>query len=140
MSGLLAHVCRPCLPDMCYRQVIKATLTVMLRGGQPGKLFSQNKVRDGTPRGNLAASPQVGLNQKPRIVSEPSAVDLHVLNDPLYVVPRLGDGNALDPVDRIDFRIARIAVLLATIPRPARTGVISDKCQHVRSAPAGDVV
>src|SRR6202167_1933324 len=88
----------------------------------------------------LTGSPQGGLDQKPWIVAEPSAVDLHVLDDPLDVISRLGDGDALDPVDRIDFRIARIAVVFDPFPRPARAGVVSNKSEHIRSAPASDVI
>src|SRR6266446_7501571 len=43
--------------------------------------------------------------------AEARAVDLQILHDPLDVVARLGERDALDPVDGIDLGIARIAVL-----------------------------
>src|SRR5216683_7575934 len=43
--------------------------------------------------------------------AEPRAVDLQILHDPLDVVARLGERDALDPVGGIDLGIARIAVL-----------------------------
>src|SRR5262249_25078389 len=62
--------------------------------------------------GRLTAAAKVGFDQEPRIVVESRAVDLHIFDDALDVVARLRNRNALDPVDRIDFGIARIAVLL----------------------------
>src|SRR5260370_29219976 len=41
--------------------------------------------------------------------AEPGAVDLQILHDPLDVGARLAEPDALDPVDRIDLGIARIA-------------------------------
>ena len=47
-----------------------------------------------------------------RAAAEAGAIDLQVLHDPLHVVARLRERNALDPVDRVDLGIARIAVAL----------------------------
>ena len=68
------------------------------------------------------AAAQIGLDLQPRAAAEAGAVDLKVLHDPLHVVARLGERDQLDPVDRVDLGIARIAVALDpffTLPRPA---------------------
>ena len=64
---------------------------------------------------------QVGLHSR-GAGAEARAVDLQVLHDTLRIVARLSEWDAFDPIDRIDFGIARIAVLgypFATLPRPA---------------------
>ena len=88
----------------------------------------------------LTAAAQVGLDQQPRIVVEPGAIDLHVLDNALHVIARLRERDALDPVDRIDLRIARIAVLLDPFFRPPRAGIVGDEGQNIGAAPAGDVI
>src|SRR3954449_7403898 len=56
------------------------------------------------------AAAQIGFDLQPRATTEAGAVDLKVLHDPLHVVACLGERNQLDPVDRVDLGIARIAV------------------------------
>ena len=60
------------------------------------------------------AASQVRLDEE-RVLAEPRAIDLHVLHDALDVVARLGERDALDPVDRVDGRIARVAIGLHPI-------------------------
>lgn len=55
---------------------------------------------------------QVGFDLQLGPTAEPRAVDLHVLHDTLNIVPRLGGRDLLDPVDRIDLWIARVAIAL----------------------------
>jgi hypothetical protein len=45
-------------------------------------------------------------------VAEPHPGDLLVLQRALHMVARFGERNALDPVDWIDVRVARLAVPL----------------------------
>lgn len=65
---------------------------------------------------------QVGFDLQLGPTAEPRAVDLHVLHDTPNIVPRLGERDLLDPVDRIDLWIARVAIALdpfLTLPWPA---------------------
>jgi hypothetical protein len=48
---------------------------------------------------------------RPGTGPEACAVDLQILHYALHVIPRLGERNALDPVNRINLGIAWIAVL-----------------------------
>src|SRR6266404_433173 len=52
---------------------------------------------------------QVGFDRRGD-VGEALAVDLQVLHDTLDVVARLGERNALNPIDSVDLGIARIPV------------------------------
>src|SRR5262249_16638035 len=62
-------------------------------------------------RGSVAAqvAPQVGIGDERRLVAKARAIDLHVLHHPLHVVAGFHERDALDPVDGIDLRVARIA-------------------------------
>src|SRR5262249_27196697 len=66
--------------------------------------------------------------------AEPCAVDLQILHDPLDVVARLGERDALDPVDGIDLGIAWIAVLRHPLLDPAAAGVVARKSHDVGAA------
>ena len=55
--------------------------------------------------------------------TEARTVDLQVLQHTLYVVARLGDRDALDPVDRVDLGIARVAVTLDPLFDAAAPGI-----------------
>src|SRR5580704_8221820 len=79
----------------------------------------------------LTTPPQVGVDHQFRIVFDQRAIDLHIFDDTLNIVARFGDRDALDPVDRINFRIAWIAILLDPFLGPAWPGVIRDKCQDI---------
>jgi hypothetical protein len=50
---------------------------------------------------------------------EASAVDLQVLHYTLHVIAGLSEWDALDPVDRVDLRVAWIAVLCHPLLNPA---------------------
>src|SRR5438874_2343908 len=56
-------------------------------------------------------APQVRLDQELRPAAEAHAIDLQVFQHPLDVVARLRERYALDPIDRIDLGVTRIAVL-----------------------------
>src|ERR1700733_3787449 len=88
----------------------------------------------------LTAAVQVGLDEEPRIVAEAGAIDLHILDNTLHVVARFRNWDALDPVDRIDLWIARIAILLDPFLRPPRPGIVGDEGKDVRTAPRGEGV
>ena len=52
------------------------------------------------------------------------AVGLKILHYTLHIVAGLGEGDALDPVDGIDPRIARVAVLRYPLLNPAAPGIV----------------
>ena len=62
---------------------------------------------------------------------EAGAVDLEVLHYTLNIVACLGERDAFDPVNRIDFGIARIAVLDYPVSDPPRAGVIAGERHDV---------
>ena len=64
------------------------------------------------------------------------AVGLNILHYTLHIVAGLGEGDALDPVNRIDPRIARVAVLRSCAP--LRTSATTSESLCAR-APCGDV-
>ena len=80
------------------------------------------------------AAMQIGLDLKPRAASKPCPVDLQVLHDPLHVVPRLGERDLFDPVDRVDFGIAWIAIALDPFFHAAAAGIIGGESQDVGAA------
>src|SRR2546427_7099186 len=84
-------------------------------------------IRDG-------AAVEVRLDHQPRSAPEPDAIDLQILHHPLDVVARLGERDALDPIDRVDGRIARIAVALEPFLDPALAGVVGGERQDVGAA------
>src|SRR3546814_3689840 len=64
----------------------------------------------------------------------PVAVDDETLEDALDVVAGFAEGDALDPVDRIDSRVTRIAVMLDPVSRAAWPGVVGGQRQDVGAA------
>ena len=76
---------------------------------------------------------QVGLDRR-GAGAEARAVDLQVLHDALDVVARLGERDALDPIDRVDLGIARIAVLRHPLLDPAAARIVAGKGQDVGAA------
>src|SRR6266481_6902163 len=69
-----------------------------------------------------------------RAGAEVRTVDLQILHYPLDVVTRLGERNALDPIDRIDLGVARIAVLGDPLLNPAAAGIVTGERHDVRAA------
>src|SRR5207253_203958 len=70
------------------------------------------------------ATSYVGVDGKRRIGAEARAIDLKVLHHALDVVAGLHERNALDPVDRIDFGIARVAEPLDPLVHAPAPGVV----------------
>src|SRR3977135_2311141 len=58
-----------------------------------------------------SVAPQVGVDGERRVIAEARTVELHVLHHALHVVAGFHERDALDPVDGIDLRVARIAEL-----------------------------
>src|SRR6266496_958806 len=83
---------------------------------------------------DAGAAMQVGFDLESGPAAEPRAIDLQVFHDPLHVVPRLGEGDLFDPVDRVDLGIARIAVTLDPFFDTAATGIVAGKRQDVGAA------
>src|SRR5258705_11871359 len=83
---------------------------------------------------HAGAAAQVGFDLKLRAAAEASAVDLQILHDPLHIVARLGEWNELNPVDRIDLGIARIAIALDPFLDAAAAGVVGGKGHDVGTA------
>src|SRR5580704_807591 len=76
---------------------------------------------------------QVGFKRRGALAIT-RAVDLQILHDPLDVVARLGKGNALDPIDRVDLGIARITVLCDPLLNSAAARIITRKGQNEGAA------
>ena len=76
---------------------------------------------------DAGAAMQVSFDLKLGPAAEPRAIDLQILHDPLHVVPRLGERDLLDPIDRVDLGIARIAVTLDPFLDAAAAGIVAGK-------------
>src|SRR6185436_18626967 len=83
---------------------------------------------------DAGAAMQVGFDLGPGPTAAPRAIDLQVLHDPLHVIPRLGERDLFDPVDRVDLGIARIAVTLDPFLDAAAAGIVAGKGQDVGAA------
>jgi hypothetical protein len=59
------------------------------------------------------------------------AIDNQAFEDALDVVAGLAEGNALDPVDGIDRRVARVAVEANPTFRAVRSGVVGGQRQDI---------
>src|SRR5262249_57539714 len=66
-----------------------------------------------------------------RALIETNPVDQQVLHHALDVVARLGKRDALDPVDGVDLRDARVAVLGDPLLDAPPAGVVSHEAHHV---------
>ena len=75
----------------------------------------------------------VSLRRHGGVAAKALAIDQQILHHPLDIVSRFGKRNALDPVDRVDLGIARIAVGLDPVPHPAPAGVVAGKGHDVRA-------
>ena len=56
------------------------------------------------------------------------------------VIARFGEGDALDPVDRIDIGIARIAIFGDPFISPPPPGIIGGKGQYIGAAKARNII
>src|SRR5262249_20322462 len=80
------------------------------------------------------AAMQVGLDLQPRAAAKSGTVDLQVLHDPLHIVAGLRERNQLDPIDRIDLGIPRIAVAVDPFLQTAAAGIVGGKGHDVGAA------
>src|SRR5439155_14719773 len=78
-----------------------------------------------------AALLDVGLDQQFRAAAEAGTIDLQVLHDARDVIARLGDRNALNPVDRIDAGVTRVAVSRDPLLHAAAASVVAGKGEDV---------
>src|SRR6516164_5945104 len=76
---------------------------------------------------------QVGFKRRGALAKAP-AVDLQVFDDALNVVARLGEGNALNPINCVDLRIARITVLRHPLLNSAAARIVTRKGQNQGAA------
>src|SRR3974377_90075 len=84
----------------------------------PGRRLSRQHI-------TRATAPHVSLDHQLAAAAEARAVDLQVLYNPLHVVARLRDRDALHPVDRIDVGVARIAIGGEPLLNPPAPGLLS---------------
>src|SRR5262245_30496768 len=77
---------------------------------------------------------QVGFDQELRAAAETNAVDLKVFEHALDVVARFGERDALDPVDRIDLWVARIAIFRDPFLHAPAPGIVAGEGEDVRAA------
>ena len=81
-----------------------------------------------------ARSPsQIGFDQKFR-PTQAQTVDLKVFKHTLNIVAGLGKRNSLDPVDRVDFEVAGVAVLGNPLFNTATSGIIAGESKDVGAA------
>jgi hypothetical protein len=80
------------------------------------------------------AAAQIRLDEQPRAAAEANAVNLQVFEHALDVVARLGEWNAFDPIDRIDLRIARVAVSGDPFLHAAAAGIVAGEGQDMGAA------
>src|ERR1700686_4800945 len=83
---------------------------------------------------DAGAPVQVGLDLEPRAAAESETIDLQVLHDPLHVIAGLGERDQLDPVDRVDLGIARVAVALDPFLDAAAAGIVGRERHDVGAA------
>src|SRR5215471_12258455 len=80
------------------------------------------------------AAMQVGLDQELRSAAETNAVDLKIFQHALDVVARFGEWNPLDPVDRIDLRIAGVPIFRNPFLYASAAGVVAGEREEMRAA------
>ena len=83
------------------------------------------------------AAAQVRLDQQLCSAAEAHAIDLEIFQHALDVVARLGKWDALDPVDRVDLGIARIAISGDPFLHAAAPGIVAGEGHDVRAAIVG---
>src|SRR6266567_7852085 len=77
---------------------------------------------------------QVGLDQELRAAAETNAVDLEIFQHALDVIARFGERDALDPVDRIDLRIAGIPIFRNPFLYASAASVVAGESENMRAA------
>src|SRR6516225_1887763 len=80
---------------------------------------------------------QVGLDQELRAAAETDAVDLEIFQHALDVIARFGERDALDPVDRIDLRIAGIPIFRNPFLYASAASVVAGESENMRAAIVG---
>src|SRR5499427_1665749 len=80
---------------------------------------------------------QVGFDQELRAAAETNAVDLEIFEHALDVVARFGERDALDPVDRIDLRVAGIAIFRDPLLHAPAPGIVTGEGEDMRAAIVG---
>src|SRR5262249_41447222 len=99
--------------------------------GSASKAFTP---RHSTRRCLRSAAMQVGFDQELRAAAETNAVDLEVFEYALDVIARFGERDALDPVDRIDLRVARIAIFCDPFLHAPAPGIVAGEGEDMRAA------
>src|SRR5262249_35117548 len=74
------------------------------------------------------------LDQKLRAAAETNAVDLEIFEHALDVIARFGERDALDPVDRIDLRIAGIPIFRNPFLYAPAAGAVAGESENMRAA------
>ena len=92
--------------------------------------------------GSVTRAPKlhVGIDQQPVTAAEADPVDLQVFHDALHIVPGFRERNALDPVDWIDVRIARVTEARDPIADAALAGIVTCERQDVRTPIVSDQI
>src|SRR6186713_1521237 len=85
-----------------------------------GRRACRRLVRAGVPS-------QVGFDQELVAAAEAGPIDLKIFHDPLHVIARLGDRDALDPIDRSDVLVTRIAQRSDPLAHPAAPRIVAGK-------------
>src|SRR5215475_9239246 len=90
--------------------------------------------RHSTRRCLQSPAMQVGFDQELRAAAETNAVDLEVFEHALDVVARLGERDALDPIDRIYLRVAGIAIFRDPFLHAPAPGIVAGEGEDMRAA------
>src|SRR5215510_12841455 len=94
----------------------------------------RSRPRHSTRRCLQSPAMQVGFDQELRAAAETNAVDLKVFEYALDVIARFGERDALDPVDRIDLRVARIAIFCDPFLHAPAPGIVAGEGEDMRAA------
>src|SRR6516165_2642024 len=121
----------PCTSCDHVRAIAAAALRAFTRGHGAVRA---TRADHSTRRRLHCAAMQVGLDQELRAAAETDAVDLKILQHALDVIARFGERDALDPVDRIDLRIAGIPILRNPFLYASAPGVVAGESENMRAA------
>src|SRR5262249_23477372 len=100
-------------------------------GSERNEGFGARSLRRGVA---AQLTPQVGIGDERRRGAETRAINLHVLHHPLHVVAGFHEWDALDPVDGIDLRVARIAEDRYPVLHAPAPGIVARERQDVVAA------